>query len=190
MELPIFKISLTKVKSYTFLDVLKGEAWNRSQKYCIKEKDSSHYGKATKRKKGFDSWKLCGNSHVINQINVMLLLVETEMGHGFILVSVSSVVEFQRWLVSIIWLKEVIVFLWIKWLLFFQKVSKLYVTDWFFLILFHWNHFFWTTLFFNIMPNFWQTDIHCIHKIQWFHLSTLIFGQNLFEIPQQSWHWY
>ena len=46
------------------------------------------------------------------------------------------------------------------------------------------------------MPNFWQTDILCIQKIQWIPLSMLIFGQNscflgptFFEMPQPNWHY-
>ena len=54
---------------------------------------------------------------------------------------------------------------------------------------------FWTTLFSKIKVNFRRTQIHCIHKIQWFLLSMLIIGQKycclgptIFEIPQPNWH--
>ena len=39
---------------------------------------------------------------------------------------------------------------------------------------------FWTTLFFKIMPNFW------IHKVEWFPLSMLIFGQKILLFRTQT----
>ena len=38
---------------------------------------------------------------------------------------------------------------------------------------------FWTSLFSKILPNFWWTDIHCIQKIKWIPLRTLIFGKKI-----------
>ena len=47
------------------------------------------------------------------------------------------------------------------------------------------------------MANFWQTVIYCNHKIQWFPLSMLIFGQKscffgptMFKILQPNWYLY
>ena len=56
---------------------------------------------------------------------------------------------------------------------------------------------FLSTLFPKIMPNFWQTGAPHIHKIQWFPLSILVFGQKscflgptIYKIPQPNWHYY
>ena len=36
------------------------------------------------------------------------------------------------------------------------------------------------------MPNFWRTDTSWVHKVPWFPLSLLIFGQNFwFLVPRQ-----
>ena len=116
-------------------------------------------------------------------------------------------------------LKENLCILWIQWITIRQKVPKSYFQSWFsmskidgiiliffslmninlgdhfFLKTFFSNFNFWTILFSKIMPNFWWTVIPRIHKIQWFPLSMLIFGQKscflgptIFEIPQPNWH--
>ena len=83
---------------------------------------------------------------------------------------------------------------------FFQKIDSfknISLGHYFLKQTFFSNFNFWTTLFSKIMPNFWQTVAPRILKIQWFPLSTLIFGQKsyflgptIFKIPQPNWHSY
>ena len=59
----------------------------------------------------------------------------------------------------------------------FFSLMNINLGDHFLIKTFFSNFNFWTTLFSKIMPNFWRTGIPCNHKMQWFPLSMLIFGQ-------------
>ena len=169
MELPIFKISLTKVKSYTFLDVLKGEAWNRSQKYCIKEKDLSHYGKATKRKKGFDSCDQSNQRYVAisrNWNGPWLYISQCQLGCGISkMVGLNNIIKGSH---CIFVNKMTLVFS--KSFKIVHSMSITYVTDWFFFYFFFIENTFFVLLYFLIScPIFDKlTFIVFIQYIQWF----------------------
>ena len=80
---------------------------------------------------------------------------------------------------------------WQNFLIFFSLMN-INSGDHFLLKTFFSNLNFWTTLFFKIMSNFWQTGIPHIHKIRWFPLSMLTSGQKPCflgpAIPQLNWH--